>query len=128
MSNKAKGSKAERELFKMFVENNYRAVRVAGSGTMVNADCDLLAGKVGEKYAIEAKSTKSPNKYISKEQIENFLIFSEIFQLTPVIAIRFNREGWFFISPSQLEDSGKNLVMTLERARAVGKRFSQFFK
>lgn len=128
MSNKAKGSKAERELFKMFIENNYRAVRVAGSGTMVNADCDLLAGKVGEKYAIEAKSTKSPNKYISKEQIENFLIFSEIFQLTPVIAIRFNREGWFFISPSQLEDSGKNLVITLERARAVGKRFSQFFK
>lgn len=128
MSNKSKGSKAERELFRMFIENNYRAVRVAGSGTMENADCDLLAGKVGEKYAIEAKSTKSPSKYISKEQIENFLIFSEIFQLTPVIAIRFNREGWFFISPDQLEDSGKNLVITLEKAKSLGKRFSQFFK
>ncbi len=128
MSNKSKGSKAERELFKMFIDNNYRAVRVAGSGTMENADCDLLAGKIGKKYAIEAKSTKSPNKYISKEQIENFLIFSEIFQLTPVIAIRFNREGWFFISPNQLEDSGKNLVITLKTAKEIGKRFSQFFE
>jgi Holliday junction resolvase len=127
MSNKNKGSKAERELFRMFVDNNYRAVRVAGSGTMENADCDLLAGKIGHKYAIEAKSTKSPNKYISKEQIENFLIFSEIFQLTPVIAIRFNRVGWFFISPQQLEDTGKNLVISLKTAKESGKRFSQFF-
>jgi Holliday junction resolvase len=127
MSNKSKGSKAERELFKMFIENNYRAVRVAGSGTMENADCDLLAGKIGKKYAIEAKSTKNPNKYISKEQVENFLIFSEIFELTPVIAIRYNREGWFFISPSQLDNAGKNLVISLKTAKEVGKRFSQFF-
>ena len=127
MSNKAKGSKAERELFKMFVDHNYRAVRVAGSGTMENADCDLLAGKIGQKYAIEAKSTKSPNKYISKEQMESFLIFSEIFQLTSVIAIRFNREGWFFFNPNQLKDSGKSYVMDLKTAKQDGKRFSQFF-
>ncbi len=111
----------------MFIDNNYRAVRVAGSGTMENADCDLLAGKIGKKYAIEAKSTKSHNKYISKEQIENFLIFSEIFALAPVLAIRFNREGWFFISPNQLENSGKNLVISLDSAKKNGKRFSQFF-
>lgn len=127
MSNKAKGSKAERELFRMFIDNNYRAVRVAGSGTMENADCDLLAGKTNQKYAIEVKSTKSPNKYISKEQIENFIIFSEIFQLTPVIAIRFNREGWFFLSPTQLEDSGKNFGISLKKTKEIGKRFSQFF-
>ena len=34
MSNKAKGSKAERELYNLFVSNNFRAVRVAGSGMM----------------------------------------------------------------------------------------------
>ena len=34
MTNKAKGSKAERELYEMFVNNLYRAVRVAGSGSM----------------------------------------------------------------------------------------------
>ena len=64
MSNKAKGSKAERELYQMFVDNCYRAVRVAGSGMMENADCDIIAGKKGKKYCIEAKATKKHLKYI----------------------------------------------------------------
>jgi len=126
--NKAKGSKIERELFQKFVENNYRVVRVAGSGMMENADCDLIAGKKGKKkYAIEVKSSRKPVKYISKEQIENFLIFSDIFGLTPVIALRFNREGWLFIHPKKLKDSGKNFVITLEEAKKKGKKFAQFF-
>ena len=71
MSNKSKGSNAERELYKKFIEAGWRAVRVAGSGMMENADCDLIAGKAGgRKYAIEVKSSKSPVKYISKEQID----------------------------------------------------------
>ena len=102
MSNKSKGSNAERELYDMFVKNNFRAVRVAGSGRMDNADCDLIAGKPGEKYAIEAKSTKKSSKYISKEQMNSFIVFSEIFGLVPVIAVRFNRLGWFFLNPKDL--------------------------
>jgi len=128
MSNKAKGNKAERELYDMFVQNGFRAVRVAGSGVMENTACDLIAGKKGEKkYAIEVKSSKSPLKYISKEQIEDFIVFSEIFGLAPVVALRFNREGWFFIKPEQLKDAGKNWVISLEEAKTIGKRFSQFF-
>ena len=127
MSNKSKGSNAERELYEMFVKNNFRAVRVAGSGRMDNADADLIAGKKGEKYAIEAKSSKKPVKYISKEQIENFVIFSEIFGLTPVIAVRFNRIGWYFLKPSDLEDSGKNFVVNMDIIKQKGKKFSQFF-
>lgn len=127
MSNKAKGSKAERELYQMFVDNNYRAVRVAGSGTMENADCDLIAGKPGRKYAIEAKSSKKPVKYITKEQIESFIIFAEIFGLIPVVALRFNREGWLFVHPKDLRDSGKNWAITLEEAKQHGKKFAQFF-
>ncbi len=129
MKNKAKGSKAERELYQMFVEHNYRAVRVAGSGTMENADCDIIAGKKGsgKKYCIEVKSSKKPSKYISKEQIENFMIFADIFGLKPVLAIRFNKFGWFFINPKKLKDSGKNWVITLEGVRKKGKRFAQFF-
>jgi len=126
--NKAKGSKIERELFQKFIENNYRVVRVAGSGVMENADCDLIAGKLGKgKYAIEVKSSKKPVKYISKSQINSFIIFAEIFGLTPVVALRFNREGWIFIHPNQLKDSGKNWVITLEEAKEKGKKFSQFF-
>lgn len=127
MSNKAKGSKAERELYEMFVASSFRAVRVAGSGRMDNADCDLIAGKPGQKYAIEVKSTKKTSKYISKEQINSFMVFSEIFGLTPVIAVRFNRLGWFFLNPADLEDSGKNWGISIEKAREKGKRFSQFF-
>lgn len=127
-NNKAKGSKVERELFQMFVDNNYRAVRVAGSGTMENAECDIIAGKKGMgKYAIEVKASKKPSKYISKEQIEKFMGFSEIFGLIPVIALRFNHIGWFFIEPKYIEDTGKNFVISLEKAREKGKRFSQFF-
>ncbi len=125
--NKTKGSKVERELFQIFIDNNYRVVRVAGSGTMENADCDLIAGKKGRKYCIEVKSSKKPMKYISKKQIESFIIFSEIFKLTPVIALRFNREGWLFVRPQDLRDSGKNWVITLEEARKKGKKFAQFF-
>ncbi len=129
MSNKAKGSKAERELYDLFVQNGFRAVRVAGSGMMENTACDLIAGKRGvNKYAIEAKSSKNPSKYITKEQIEQFLIFSEIFDLKPVVALRFNREGWLFISPDKLRDSGKNWAITLEEARKIGERFGQFFQ
>ena len=126
--NKAKGSKAERELFDMFVKNGYRAVRVAGSGVMDNAECDVIAGKKGgRKFAIEAKSSKSPMKYITKEQIEKFIIFSDIFGLVPVVAVRFNREGWFFLSPKLLRDCGKNLGISLEDCRKKAKRFGQFF-
>ncbi|MDD5193650.1 MAG: hypothetical protein PHF67_03620, partial [Candidatus Nanoarchaeia archaeon] len=78
--------------------------------------------------AIEAKSTKKNSKYISKGQMESFMIFCEIFELKPVIAVRFNRVGWFFLKPSDLEDSGKNLVVSQETARTKGKRFSQFFE
>jgi len=122
--NKAKGSNIERELYKKFIENNYRAVRVAGSGMMENADCDLIAGKKGKgKYAIEVKSSKIPVKYISKEQINNFLIFSNIFGLKPVVALRFSREDWWFLHPKHLKDSGKNFRISLEQAKKKGKRF-----
>ncbi|MDP2925842.1 MAG: Holliday junction resolvase Hjc [Nanoarchaeota archaeon] len=125
--NKSKGSKAERELYEMFVKNNFRAVRVAGSGKMENSDCDLIAGKIGQKYTIEVKSTKKTSKYITKEQMNNFIVFSEIFGLTPVIAIRFNRIGWYFLDPKDMEDSGKNWVISLANAQKKGKRFMQYF-
>jgi len=127
MSNKSKGSNAERELYQMFIDNCFRAVRVAGSGVMENTSCDLIAGKPGKKYAIECKSCKDQAKYITKMQIEELVIFSEIFGLIPVVAVRFNHQGWFFLSPKELEGSGKNWVVSLEFAKEKGKRFSQMF-
>ncbi len=128
MSNKSKGSRAERELLQIFTDQSWRAARVAGSGVNENTFCDLIAGKSGKAYAVEAKSSKNPRIYITKDQIEEFVKFSEIMGLSPVVAVRFNREGWLFLKPEQLEDSGSNWVVNLKKAKESGKRFSQFFE
>lgn len=129
MSNKAKGSKAERELLNIFTENGWRAVRVAGSGVNDNSPCDLIAGKLGlSGFTIEAKSSKKTSIYISKEQINDFVLFSNIIGLKPVIATRFNHQGWLFLSPEDLQDSGKNWVVSLKTAKTKGQRFGQFFE
>ncbi len=130
MSNKSKGSRAERELLQLFTDNTWKAARVAGSGVNENTFCDLIAGKNGKAYAVEAKSSKSPRIYITKKQIEEFIGFCEVMGITPVVAARFNREGWIFLNPldpDQLEDSGANWVVNLKNAKVNGKKFGQFF-
>ncbi|MEM4230576.1 MAG: Holliday junction resolvase Hjc [Candidatus Pacearchaeota archaeon] len=128
MSNKTKGSNAERELLKFFIENGFKAARVAGSGMNDESPCDLIVGKANKKFAIECKTCKSKKRYIDKKQIEDFLIFSESFGLTPLIAIRFNRQGWLFLKPEDLEKTGKGLAISLKNALENGKRFGQMFE
>ncbi len=129
MSNKAKGSRAERELLDLFTDNSWRAARVAGSGTNDNTFCDLIAGKneVGA-VAVECKSSKKNIIYITKEQIEEFMKFSEIMGLKPVIAVRFNRQGWLFLNPKEMKDTGKYWAISLTLAKEKGLRFGQFFE
>ena len=128
-SNKAKGSKAERELLQIFTDNGWRAVRVAGSGVNDNSPCDLLAAKAGHKgYVIEAKSSKQAIIYIKKQQIEDFMLFAHMIGLQPVIAARFNYEGWLFLTPSQLRDTGAAWAVDIKDAKINAKRFGQFFE
>lgn len=129
MSNKSKGSNAERELVRIFTEFGWRALRVAGSGVNDDSPCDMIVGKMGRQgYSIEAKSSKSAIIYITREQINDFLLFSHMINLQPVIAVRFNRQGWLFITPNQLRDSGKSWAISLKDALSSGKRFGQFFE
>ena len=129
MSNKSKGSNAERELVSLFTENGWRAVRVAGSGVNDESPCDLIVGKLGQKgFTIEAKSSRSNYIYIKKSQIEDFILFSSTIGLRPVIAVRFTYEGWLFLNPEQLEDSGKSFVIHRDKAKSICKKFSQFFE
>lgn len=125
--NKAKGARCENELYDLLVEGGYRCIRCAGSGTKKESNADLVAGNKNKKFCIEVKSSKKTSKYITKKQIEEFMIFSHIFGLEPVIAVKFNRQGWFFLSPRDLEDSGKNFCVNLKLAQDKGSRFSQFF-
>ena len=126
MSRKSNGIKAERELYHMLWERGFAVVRVAGSGCMVEPSCDLLAGNGTTKVAIECKTTRDKKKYIEKKQMEDFKLFSEKFGLHPVVAIKFVRNGWWFIHPEQLEDTGKNFAISLEEIRKIGKNFDGF--
>lgn len=128
MANKHKGSNAERELLKIFSENAWKAARVAGSGVNDDSPCDLIAGKIGKKFAIECKTTRKDIQYISKSQMQDFLVFAEIMGLTPVIAVKFFREGWLFLEPNQLKDTGKNLGIKVDDAKLIGKRFGQLIE
>lgn len=128
MGNKEKGSRVERELLKMLSENSWKAARVAGSGVNEESPCDLIAGKLGRKgIAVEVKSSKKNSIYITKEQINDFMLFAMLFGLKPVIALRFNFEGWFFLNPKYLKDTGKYWAASLETAKKKGRRFGQFF-
>lgn len=126
--NKRKGANAERELLHLFCDKGWVAARVAGSGRMEETACDLFVGKFKRKYAVEVKSCKIDKKYISKEQIEDFLIFSEIFGLKSVIAVKFNHQGWFFINPKYLKRTKKDWVISLEQAKKKGKTFNEFVR
>ena len=128
MSNKSKGSNAERELLRIFTEQGWRAVRVAGSGVNDDSPCDMIAAKLGKKgFAVEAKSSKKSTIYITKAQIEDFVLFANIIGLKPVIATRFNYQGWIFVHPENLKDTGKFFAVSLQTALEKGKKFSQFF-
>ena len=120
MANKQKGANAERELYHLLNEKGFACVRVAGSGMMENTSCDLLAGKKDVKYAVECKVTKNTSKYFDSGQIEELIKFSNLFGVTPLIAIKFNRKGWFFTNPDNLSKTEKGLVISLEDIRQKG--------
>jgi len=120
VANKQKGANAERELYHLLNERGFACVRVAGSGMMENTSCDLLAGKKDVKYAVECKVTKNNAKYFDPEQIKNLMEFSGLFGVTPLIAIKFNRKGWFFTNPDNLSKTEKGLVISLEDIRQKG--------
>lgn len=129
MSNKSKGSAMERELVKLFTSNGWRAARVAGSGVGDDSPCDIIAGKTGKRgVAVEVKSSRKNTIYITKEQINDFITFSEMIGTRAVIALRFLREGWLFIDPKHLRDTGKLWGVHLEDAKEKGLKFNQYFE
>lgn len=117
MGNKKKGIAAERELLHLLWDKGYACCRVAGSGSIPEPSCDLLAGNGKNKYVIEVKTSRKEKKYLSKEQINEFKIFAEKFGLDAVIAIKFLRNGWLFVKPEDLEKTDKAFVISLERAK-----------
>lgn len=125
---KKRGIAAERELLHMLWQKGFACCRVAGSGSIPEPSCDLLAGNTKDKYAIECKTCRARKKYINKEQIEEFAIFAKKFGLAPLLAIRFVRQGWFFIPPEKLDKTRKGLAISLEEIKKRGKSFEELVK
>jgi Holliday junction resolvase len=119
MGNKKKGIKAERELFHILWDKEFAVVRVAGSGCMPEPSCDLLAGNGERAFAIEVKTSREKRKYITKEQVSEFIKFSKKFGLQPLIALKFMRTEWLFVYPEHLEDTGKNFAISIEKAKEL---------
>lgn len=128
MGNKEKGSAAERELLHKLWQCGFACVRVAGSGSTTELACDLIAGNKLRKYAIECKTCKDEKKYLRTEQIQELIKFSEILGLEPIVAVKFNHKGWWFISPENLENTGKGLAIDSEQICKKGISFEGFVK
>ncbi|MGB9707823.1 MAG: Holliday junction resolvase Hjc [Candidatus Pacearchaeota archaeon] len=126
MSQKKRGSDAERELLHLLSSKGFAVARVAGSGMIEETNCDLFAGNGKKKYAIEVKLSSNHKKYLSKEQISGLIEFAEKFGLSPIIAIKFLHKGWWFIEPDKLEKTRKALAISLEEVQKKGKCFDEF--
>ena len=124
MSSKSKGSAAERELVSMLWGAGLCSVRIAGSGVSRFPCPDVLASNGSKVFAIECKSCKNKKRYISAQQIRELLEFSKAFSAEPLIAVKVANEGWFFLSPNELEKSkGGNYVINQTILNKRARRF-----
>jgi Holliday junction resolvase len=126
MNLKQKGSNAERELIELFWKSGWAAHRIAGSGSSKFPSPDIIAGNYSKKLAIECKSTKSKNQYITREQADALEKFAQIFGAEPWIGVRFDRDDWYFFPLNETKKtSGENLVINLEKAKLLGLKFDE---
>ncbi len=101
-----KGYRFERELLHKLWEVGFAAVRVPASGSMSYPSPDIVAGN-GKRYlAIEVKMRSRLPFYVSKEEVERLLEFSERFGAKPLIALKVKGLGWRFFTVEMLERYG----------------------
>lgn len=126
---KIKGSKAERELFRMLWDNGWSVVRSAGSGCTQLPAPDLIAGNTTRAIAIECKSIKADRKYFYQDEIDQLNTFSSRFGAEPWIGVRFDKIGWYFFRTDKLERStGNSFLVSLDLAQKKGLSFEKLIK
>ena len=123
-----KGDRRERELVNALDESGFAVMRAPASGSATERELpDVLAGDGETFYAIEAKSSAGDPIYLSGEEVESLLFFARNFGAKARIAVRFDREDWYFFHPGELytTDAGSYRVKK-ETALAEGIDFSEF--
>jgi Holliday junction resolvase len=129
MSNSnAKGDRRERELVNKLDEAGFAVMRAPASGSATERELpDVLAGDGDTFYAIEAKSSSGDPIYLTGEEIEALVYFSQNFGAKPRVAARFDREDWYFFHPGDLYTTdGGNYRVKKETALAEGTDFAEF--
>ncbi|MDZ7745033.1 MAG: Holliday junction resolvase Hjc [Halobacteriales archaeon] len=123
----AKGDRRERELVNLLDENGFAVMRAPASGSATDRELpDVLAGDAESFYAIEAKSSGGDPIYLTGEEVEALVYFSRNFGAKPRIAVRFDREDWYFFHPGDLHvTDGGNYRVKKETALADGTDFTE---
>ena len=103
MSANRKGDRRERELVNELDAAGFAVMRAPASGSATERDLpDVLAGDGDRFYAIEAKSSAGDPIYLSGEEVESLIYFARNFGAKARIAVRFDREDWYFFHPGDL--------------------------
>ena len=125
---KSKGTRAERELHHLlWSSGKWASLMAAGSGSTTLPCPDLIAGNKLKTVAIECKSIKGKSKYLSKEEVQQLIIFSDTFGSEPWLAIRFDNMGWYFLNPKTMPLTKKgNYNITLSLAKERGVKIEEF--
>ncbi|MFB6160887.1 MAG: Holliday junction resolvase Hjc [Haloferacaceae archaeon] len=127
MSANRKGDRRERELVNRLDEAGFAVMRAPASGSATDRDLpDVLAGDGERFYAIEAKSSAGDPIYLDGEEVESLVYFAQNFGANARIAVRFDREDWYFFHPGDLytTDAGSYRVKK-ETALAEGTDFAE---
>ncbi|PSQ21579.1 nucleoid-structuring protein H-NS [Halobacteriales archaeon QS_8_65_32] len=134
MPGNPKGDRRERELVNELDEASFAVMRAPASGSATNRELpDVLAGRAdrgGEGkalfYAIEAKSSSEKPIYLTGEEVEALVYFARNFGAKPRIAVRFDREPWYFFHPADCHTTdGGNYRVKRETAIAEGIDFDE---
>lgn len=128
MKTKAKGSNAERELLHMLWDTGWAVIRAAGSGSIPLPSPDLIAGKAGRTLMIECKVTASSIQYFDIIEIQELEECAKRFGAEPWVAVKFNREGWYFVPTTNLENTPQAKRVAKEHAKIVGFTFEEMTK
>ncbi|WP_323674222.1 Holliday junction resolvase Hjc [Halorubellus sp. PRR65] len=127
MSASRKGNRRERELVNALDDAGFAVMRAPASGAATERELpDVLAGNAEDFYAIEAKSSSGRPIYLEGEEVENLVYFARNFGAKPRIAVRFDREDWYFFHPGDLYTTDKGSYrVKKETALADGTDFDE---
>jgi holliday junction resolvase Hjr len=122
-----KGDRRERELVNLLDEAGFAVMRAPASGSATTRELpDVLAGDGETFYAIEAKASAGNPIYLTGEEVEALVYFARNFGAKARIAVRFDREDWYFFHPGDLYiTDGGNYRVKKETALAEGEDFDE---